>query len=67
MRKEFEFIQKITSPPTLSLDSEYQFLDFLPFSERTANCDVVFNLKMGCPIQVNLNFIYQCSRHFGRR
>ena len=43
-----------------SPDSEYQFLDFLPFLERTANCDVVFKLKMGCPIQnfrVNLSFI----------
>ena len=33
-----------------SPDSEYQFLDFLPFLERTANGDVVFTLKMGGPI-----------------
>ena len=34
-----------------SPDSEYQFSDFLPFLEATANGDVVFTLKMGCPIE----------------
>ena len=34
-----------------SPDSEYQFSDFLSFLKRTANGDVVFTLKMGCPIE----------------
>ena len=34
-----------------SPDVDHHFSDFLSFLERTANGDVVFTLKMGCPIE----------------
>ena len=37
----------ITVETVKSPDSEYQFSDFLPFLEGTANGDVVFTLKNG--------------------